>query len=226
MKTKTWPGAVLFDLDGTLVETLPDIRASLNAMLAARGAAPLDPETVRSFIGKGTRNSLNRALRARGFDPTEADIDAALVDFTRHYDSDPVAGSFVYDGVVPLLENLRQHGHRMAVCTNKQKGTAMHVLDALGIGGYFDVVVGGDEVEFRKPDPRHIDVVLDRMGASRADALFIGDSENDIEAAVAAGVPCVAVSFGYCNVPFDTFGPVPVVDRYDEIWPLIPTLRP
>lgn len=226
MGTVSWPGVVLFDLDGTLVESLPDIRASLNAMLAKRGLEPLDLPTVRGFIGKGTRNSLNRALRTRGQEPTEADIDAALVDFTAHYDSDPVAGSYAYDGVVALLDRLRAGGHRMAVCTNKQQATAVAVLEALGLLDYFETVVGGDVVPHRKPDPRHIDVVLERMNATRADALFVGDSENDIEAAVKAGVPCIAVSFGYCNMPFDAFGPVSVVDHFDQIWPLIPTLRP
>jgi len=225
MRNETWPRVVLFDLDGTLVETLPDIQASANGMLAARGLAPLDAKTVRGFIGKGSRNLMQRCLETHGLSPTEADIDDALRDFTIHYDREPVAGSFVYDGVVPFLERLRAGGHRLAVCTNKQKGTAVQVLDALGILQYFEAVVGGDDVVHRKPDPRHIDHVLTLMDLERADALFVGDSENDIEAATAADIPCIAVTFGYNSVPLEELSTVALVDHYDEIWPHVAGLR-
>lgn len=225
MRDETWPRVVLFDLDGTLVETLPDIQASANGMLAARGLAPLDAQTVRSFIGKGSRNLMLQCLKSHGLDPTEADIDAALHDFTIHYDREPVAGSFVYDGVIPFLERLRAGGHRLAVCTNKQKGTALNVLEALGILDYFEAVVGGDDVVHRKPDPRHIDYVLSLLDLKRPDALFVGDSENDIEAAVGADIPCIAVTFGYNSVPLEEFSTVALVDHYDEIWPHVAGLR-
>lgn len=225
MRDETWPRVVLFDLDGTLVETLPDIQASANGMLADRGLAPLDAVTVRGFIGKGSRNLMLRCLQTHGLEPTEADIDAALRDFTVHYDREPVAGSFVYDGVIPFLDRLRAGGHRLAVCTNKQKGTAVNVLKALGIHDYFEAVVGGDDVIYRKPDPRHIDYVLALLDLKRADALFVGDSENDIEAAHAADIPCIAVTFGYTSVPLAELSPHAIVDHYDEMWPFVASLR-
>lgn len=226
MKDIVWPKAVLFDLDGTLIETLPDIQASVNKMLSHRNLSPLDMDTVRGFIGKGSWNLMVRSLRAHGQEPSEQEIEAALHDFTMHYDADPIANSFAYDGVPALLDRLRDSGLALAVCTNKQKGTAVEVLRGLGLLDYFDVVIGGDEVEHRKPDPRHIDVVLSALNITRDDALFVGDSENDIEAAVAAELPCIAVSFGYCHVPMSSLSPTVVVDHYDEIWPLLEPLRP
>ena len=222
-----WPAAVLFDLDGTLIETLPDIRAAANGMLRDRGHGPLDDETVRSFIGRGSRFLVEFALRHSGDDPDDAAIDSALQGFLDHYDTDPTGHGYVYPGVVAVLDALSAEGRKLAVCTNKQKVTTVSVLDGFGLAKYFDVVIGGDEADpVRKPNPGHVTMVLDRLGIAVDDAVMIGDSENDIHAAKAAGVACIAVSFGYCHVPFEELAPDAIVDHYDDMLPAIWRLRP
>jgi len=222
--TNDWPRAVVFDLDGTLIESLPDIHASANKMLADLGLAPLSMETVKGFVGKGSRILAEKTLRYHGLEPDAAAIDGALRSFLAHYDEAPIATSYVYPGVTEVLRTLKDEGRRLAVCTNKQKSTTINVLDGFGLAPYFDVVMGGDEAPHRKPDPRHILDVLAKLGVSAADAVMVGDSENDIEAAQGANVKTVAVSFGYCHKPLAELAPDAVVDTFADVTEAIRSL--
>ncbi len=212
-----WPAAVIFDLDGTLIESLPDIQAAANAMLAAHGFDPLDAETVRSYVGKGSRNLVERALRRYGMEPTDADIDAGLAQFLAAHDKEPVGRGYVFEGVIGVLDELKAAGCRLAVCTNKLQGPTRQVLAGYGLDDYFEVVIGGDAASKRKPDPAHVRDVLERLAIGAADAVMVGDSENDIEAAQGADVATVLVSFGYCHVPLESLGANAIVERFADV---------
>ncbi len=224
--TDAWPKAVLFDLDGTLIHTLPDIHAAANGMLGDLDLPSMTETQVRALVGKGSRNLAEQSLRQAGRDPSDADIDHALSRFLHHYDQAPIAHGHVFPGVTDVLTTLRAEGRKLAVCTNKQKVTSDTVLKGFGLYEFFDAIVGGDEVEHRKPDGRHIHHVLDMLGVSASETAMVGDSENDIGAAQDAGVRTVLVSFGICHVPLESLNADVIVDHYDQVLGAIRGLAP
>lgn len=183
--------AVIFDLDGTLIDSDPDIRAALNRVLAAEGLAPLSTAEVQSMIGDGAKVLLERGFAARGSQPEPRHLAAFLAD----YEANSVVETVPYPGIVAALEALAAAGHRLGVCTNKPVAAARHVLARLGLDKYFAAVTGGDSTPFRKPDPKHLAATLAQLGASRA--VMIGDHENDINAAAGLGIPSIFVTWGY-----------------------------
>ncbi len=217
---------MLFDLDGTLIHTLPDIHAAANGMLADHGLPLVSEDEIRELVGKGSRNLAEQSLRRAGCTPSDADIDHALSRFLHHYDQAPIAKGVVFPGVYDVLRALKDDGRRLAVCTNKQKATSVTVLKGFDLYDFFDAVVGGDEVPHRKPDGRHVLHVLDLIGVTPAEAVMVGDSENDIGAAQDAGVRTVLVSFGICHVPLHSLGADQIVDHYDQVMRAIGNLAP
>jgi phosphoglycolate phosphatase len=183
--------AVVFDLDGTLIDSLPDIASSVNVSLAARGLAPLPAAEVERMIGDGAKVLLTKAFAARGAEMTEADLDAFVVYYTAHA-ADETAP---YPGIVETLEALRAAGHKLGVCTNKPEVAAREVLALLNLERFFDVVTGGDATPYRKPDPRHLAAAVEALGA--AEAVMIGDHYNDMAAAAGLGIPSIFVAWGY-----------------------------
>ncbi|MDB5406217.1 MAG: cbbZ1, partial [Rhodospirillales bacterium] len=176
---------IVFDLDGTLVDSLPDIAAAVNGALAEIGAAPLPLGQIRDMVGDGSPALMRRALAASGI---AADRHAdRLARFVALYDAAPVARTVAYPGVRETLAALAAEGRRMGVCTNKLQGTTLGVLRGLGLDGYFAAVLGGDMVAARKPDPGHLLAVLMALGGGPDGAVMIGDGENDIAAARSAG---------------------------------------
>jgi phosphoglycolate phosphatase len=185
--------AVVFDLDGTLIDSDPDIRAALNRVLVAEGLTPLTAAEVRSMIGDGAKVLVERAFAARGQAAHEDHVAAFIAD----YEANTVVETAPFPGIVEALQALNQAGHPLGVCTNKPVVAARNVLMALGLDHYFRVIVGGDSTPYRKPNPNHLAVVLQELGATPGRAVMVGDHANDIDAAAGLGVPSIFVSWGY-----------------------------
>ncbi len=201
-------------MDGTLVDSLPDLRGALNAMLRERDRRDLAPEEVRQMIGDGSRALVERALGVTG---TVSDADAAHERYFEFYTAASTNLSRLYAGVVETLDALRASGARLAVCTNKPQRATTIVLEGFGLAHYFDTVLGGDAVAFRKPDARHLLAALERLGATTREAVMIGDNENDYGAARAAGIPVILMRYGYLRVAPDTLTPDAWLERFAEI---------
>jgi phosphoglycolate phosphatase len=183
----------LFDLDGTLIDSAPDLRAALNRLMAAEGLAPFSLPEVVGFIGDGARVLVERALAARGRPFAAGLLDRFLEDYTAH----AAIETYAYPGISALLETLAEEGWRLAVCTNKPEAAAREVLGALGLTRHLAAIGGGDSFPTRKPDPAHLLATLAAAGGEVSQAIMIGDHHNDMAAARGAGVKAIFVSWGY-----------------------------
>lgn len=214
---------LLFDLDGTLVDTAPDLVETLNVILDRHGRTALPLESVTRMVGDGARALLERGFAATG-DPAP-DIDALTAEFIDIYVAACTVHSRPFEGVVETLEGLAAAGHRMAVCTNKPQAPSETILENLGLMRFFETVAGGDRFAVRKPDAGHLLGTLDLMaagdkargGADGEAAVMIGDSRNDVASARNAGLPVVVVSYGYTMIPPAELGGDALVDRFAEI---------
>jgi phosphoglycolate phosphatase len=190
--------AVLFDLDGTLLDTAPDLHAAVCAMLADLGRPPLPLEAVRAYVGRGIANLVKRSLAgALEVDDAAPVPGEALASFRRHYAHENGRNCRVYPGVIGGLEAAKKLGLPLAVITNKASAFTLPLLELSGIAKYFDVVVSGDTLPKIKPDPMALVWACGRFDVSPADALFVGDSVNDFNAARAAGCRVFLVPYGY-----------------------------
>lgn len=192
------PRLVMFDLDGTLIDSVPDLAAAVDRMLVELGRSPAGVENVRDWVGNGARVLVRRAL-AGGLDHAavgEAETEEALARFLDIY-ADCHHLTALYPGVHELLEALSTAAVELAVVTNKPERFVAPLLEQVGLGGYFRWIIGGDTLPQQKPDPAALLQVMRLAGVEAAQSLFIGDSRNDVLAARAAGVPCIAVSYGY-----------------------------
>ncbi|MCD1634854.1 phosphoglycolate phosphatase [Martelella mediterranea] len=191
----------IFDLDGTLIDTAPDLIASLNHAIAPAGLAPYGIEDTKILVGRGVRVMIERAFEHRDRSLDEDTFDACFERFSKHYRAGIPGESRPYPGIVAALDRLKSAGFDLAVCTNKRESFTMPLLEALGLTGYFTAITGGDTFAFRKPDPRHITETIARAGGDVANAVMVGDSSNDIDSAKGAGVATIAVTFGYADRP-------------------------
>ncbi len=205
---------LVFDFDGTLIDSAPELQHCLNAVLTEHGRSALPVEAVKTMIGNGVKKLVERGFNATGGAP--ADLDATMEQFMAHYYAAPVEDT-LYDGVRPTLGLLRDAGHRIAICTNKPYRATMRILKGLEIADYFEAVAGGDSFPVRKPDPGHLLGVLEILGTTPSHAIMIGDSPNDIGCAIAAEVRSVAVTYGYSNVPHAELGADVLIDRFDAL---------
>ena len=189
---------VIFDLDGTLVDSAADVAHAANAALAGEGLEPVTKEEAARLIGDGARKAVERAFVLRGGPMHEEALDRGARAFANAYvdPGQPVLGR-LYPGVAETLARMAAAGLSLGVCTNKPQAAAVRTLSALGIADRFAVLVGGDRTPFRKPDPRHLLACLQPLGSRPAAAAMVGDSTNDEEAARDAGTAFVGVSFGY-----------------------------
>jgi phosphoglycolate phosphatase len=210
--------ALVFDLDGTLVDSLPDLRAALNEMLRDLARRELSANEVRSMIGDGTHALVGRALSATG---EIVDLENAHQRFLDFYEAAPTPLSRLYPSVTATLHSLIELGARLAICTNKQQAATLAVLDGFNIAKYFEVIVGGDVVPFRKPDPRHLLTTLGQVRASPGESVMIGDNENDYAAGRAAGTAVILMRYGYLRVPAETLAPDAWLDQFAEIPPAL-----
>lgn len=208
---------VVFDLDGTLVDTLPDIEAAANAVLAAAGRRALRPREIRQLIGSGGRVLMRNAFRATGEPASESRIDAAFAAYVAAYEDSPTGGSTPFPGVHAALEALAERGLRLAVCTNKPDHLARVVLETFDLARFFAGVVGANALPVKKPRPEPLEEAVARAGGAGRPAVMVGDSPIDAEAARAASIPFIAVSFGYSPVPAAQLGADAVIDSFDEL---------
>ncbi|UYV37083.1 phosphoglycolate phosphatase [Rhodobacteraceae bacterium D3-12] len=185
--------AVVFDLDGTLIDSAPDIHAATNRMLVGAGAEPLTLSTVISFVGNGLPTLVARAMDARGIDMARHDELSRIT--LGYYEEASTALTRVYPGVFDALDRLQAEGHALGICTNKPETAARQVLDELNLARYFPAVLGGDSLSVKKPDPEPLRAVFAAMGAHSG--LFVGDSEVDAATAAAAQVPFALFTLGY-----------------------------
>ncbi|MBD9657522.1 phosphoglycolate phosphatase [Pseudomonas sp. PDM12] len=213
------PRLVMFDLDGTLVDSVPDLATAVDRMLVELGREPAGVERVRQWVGNGARVLVRRAL-AGGLDHSavgEAESEEALARFLDIY-ADCHELITLYPGVHELLEALSTAAVELAVVTNKPERFVAPLLEQVGLGGYFRWIIGGDTLPQQKPDPAALLQVMRLAGVSQAQSLFVGDSRTDVLAARAAGVPCVAVSYGYNHGrPVAEEAPQLVVDSLAEL---------
>ncbi len=212
--------AVIFDLDGTLVNSLPDMAKAVNHVLAACGRPELDDTQVEHMVGNGAKVLLERAFAACGGIPDDG-LPPHLAEFHRYYQAHPVVHTTIFPGVTDTLATLKNAGLVLAVCTNKSSASTREVLKGLNLDQYFAVVVGGDDTPALKPDPVHINTVLNRLGLAADQTVMVGDSINDALAAREAGVPCILVSFGYTKTSPHEMGAQLVIDDFRHLVPAI-----
>jgi phosphoglycolate phosphatase len=207
---------IVFDLDGTLVDTAPDLTNALNVVLTGRGHRPVPLETVRLCVGHGARVMIEQALRRAG---AEDDVDRMLAEFLAHYEANIAAESRPFPGAVAALDTLAAQRATLAVCTNKRETLSRRLLEELRLNHYFGAIAGRDTFAVSKPDPGHLTGTIALAGGDPSRALMIGDSEVDLRTAEAAGVPIVLVSFGYATQPLHGLASEVLIDHFDELVP-------
>ncbi len=208
---------IVFDLDGTLVDTAPDLIGSLNVLLAREGLAPITLNEGRGLIGGGVRPLIERGLAAQGRVLTAAQLDELYADYVTHYAEHIADGSRPFPGVESALDALAARGSRFAVCTNKLAWLSVRLLDRLGLSARFVAVCGQDTFGMQKPDPEVLRRTIRAAGGDLADSVMVGDSATDITTARAAGVPVVAVDFGYTDVPVAELAPDRIISHFDAL---------
>ncbi len=194
---------VVFDLDGTLVDTAPDLLGALNQILATQGLAPVALTEVRGLIGQGAKAMMRKGFALRGVEMEEIGLEALWADFIDHYIAHIADESVLYPGCLDALNDLCRAGATLAVCTNKTQRLAETLLSTLGVANRFAAIVGADAAPARKPDPRHLLTTLERANGVPSMAIMVGDSQTDAGAANAARMRFVYTPFGYGPKPSD-----------------------
>jgi phosphoglycolate phosphatase len=213
---KHWPAAVVFDLDGTIVDSVGDIASSINDLVASRGLAPFSLQTVREFVGNGIEALVERAFRARNVILDSGELKETVRSYEMIYGARLTETTTIYDGVVDVISELRAHGVGIGVCTNKMEKMAQRVVEGLGLGQHVDVVIGARDGRPQKPSPVPLRAALDLLGAAAEDSVMVGDSTADVQCARAAGTAMIGVSFGYSRIPMRELGADVTIDSYAE----------
>lgn len=213
---------MVFDLDGTLAETAGDLINTLNVILARADVAPVSFAEGRTLVGAGARALIQRGFEKAGQRVEGAELERLFEDFIAHYEAHIADTSHLFDGLLPAMDRLEAEGWSFAVCTNKIEEASVQLLTALGVASRFRAICGQDthRVDGRKiskPDPRALLMTIDLAGGDPARAVMIGDSRTDIDTAKAAGVPVVAVDFGYTDTHVSKLGPDAVISHFDEL---------
>jgi phosphoglycolate phosphatase len=206
---------IVFDLDGTLVDTAPDLTHALNYALARQGQPPVSAEMVRSLVGMGAMVMIGERLSRAG---VTADPQSMLGDFLVHYEANIAAESRPFPGAVEVLNRLRHEGATLAVCTNKRESLSRRLLQELELEGYFSAIAGRDTFPVAKPDPGHLTSVIGLAGGDPTRAVMIGDSDVDVRTAKAASVPVILVNFGYAIDKVEGERPEAVIDHFDQLY--------
>lgn len=210
-------GTVVFDLDGTLVDSAPDLADALDALLAERGLAPVGPDGARRLIGHGIAELVRAGLDQRGEVLPPDELAVAVKRFLRLYTTRLSRKSKPYPGAAETLTRLHLAGWRLVVCTNKLEASARGLLDDLGLLRAFALVAGPDTFGVAKPDPAHLLRCLPEGAAARGQAVLVGDSEVDVSCARAAGVPVIAATWGYARRPLAELKPDALISSLAEV---------
>lgn len=208
---------VIFDLDGTLVDSAPDMHAAANRALARDGRAPISLAQTRQFIGDGVPRFVERTFEASGPALSGGSLAAVVTDFLGDYEKNAAVLTRPYPGVVETLKTLKARGHRLGLCTNKPQTASQNLLRDLDLAGFFECVGGGDRYPVRKPNPGHLLGVLAELGVAPDTAIMVGDNEHDAETARAAKVRFVLVPYGYARMSLAEIPADFRIDRFDDI---------
>jgi phosphoglycolate phosphatase len=209
---------IAFDLDGTLVETAPDLVGTLNVLLREEGLPAFPLERARRFIGGGARLMLQRGFDAAGAHLAPEKAQDLYERFIVHYRDHLADESRPFPGVEATLDRLLDAGARLAVCTNKRTDLSQALLDALDLSRRFHAIVGSDATPAIKPDARHLETAVQRAGGTLDRAVMVGDAAPDAGAAKAAGTPLILVSYGYTDMPVHELEPDLMIDHFDELF--------
>jgi len=208
---------IAFDLDGTLVDSAPDLVGTLNYLLALENIAPLPLAEARTLIGGGARRLIERGFSAQGLTLDPPKMEALFERFIDHYQSHSTELTRPYPGVVEALTHLKSQEAKLVVCTNKMTRLANPILEGLNLAGFFDAVVGADSAPAPKPDARHLITAVDLAGGDMRRTIMVGDAGPDAGVARASSVPLILVSFGYCEGPVAHLEPDVLIDHYDDL---------
>ena len=209
--------ALIFDLDGTLVDSLADLRSAINRLLAELRLPPASLAEARIMLGDGAAAFVSRALESRGLVAAPAELERLTRRYLEFYGAEPVGETRPYPGVPETLERLRRSGHDCAVCTNKPKRAAAAVLEAVGLAHHFGAVVCPEDVGNRKPHPDHLAAAIAALGGAPTAAVMIGDSANDVRPARTLGVPVVVMEYGYSLERAESLGADLVLPRFSDL---------
>lgn len=210
---------VVFDLDGTLVDTAPDLVASLNHAVVQAGLEPVTYHDLTHLVGHGAKAMIERTFALRGKTLSQTDLDWQMKEFVDYYHGSMPGDSIPYPGVLAAMDRLRHAGYRLAVCTNKLEMLARSLLDGLGLTARFAAITGGDTFHVRKPDAEHLLSTIRLAGGVAERSVMIGDSLNDILVARNAAVRSIGVPFGYSDVPVESLEPDLIIRHFDELTP-------
>lgn len=208
---------IAFDLDGTLVDTAPDLIGALNLSLGEAGYKPAPFEETRNLVGAGARVMIERGLALEGARVSPEELDRLLARFMIHYEANLADQSRPFPGALEMLDRLKASNALLVVCTNKYEGFSVKLLRALGLAERFACIAGSDTFPMRKPDAGHLLGAVSRAGGHSSKVVMVGDSRTDVATARAANVPVIAVSFGYSDVPAGELGADKLVDRLSDV---------
>jgi phosphoglycolate phosphatase len=210
-------GIIVFDLDGTLVDTAPDLISALNFVLEREGLPPVPLQSARNMIGAGARKLIERGLELEGRVMSVADIDRLTSDFIDYYAAHIADASRPFEGLESALDDLAAQGYRFAVCTNKLEWLSKRLLDQLGLSTRFDAICGADTFGVSKPDPAILRQTVARAGGQMASVIMVGDAGPDIGVARRAGVPVIGVEFGYTDVSIAELKPDRLIGHFRDL---------
>ncbi len=217
--------SIIFDLDGTLIDSVPDLADAINRMLESLGREPFDEATIRGWVGNGAPTLVRRALS--GGTQIDGSIDETLFEraletFLQAYRNTLCSRTTLFPGAEPMLTHLAKTGYRLSIVTNKPEPFVAPILRHLGIEPYFDLILGAESVAYKKPHPTPLLHVCEQFGTGPDRSLMVGDSKNDILAAKAAGMQSVGVAWGYnYDEPVEAYGPDAVIGNFEELLQLL-----
>jgi len=205
---------VVYDLDGTLIDSAKDMQIAVSRVLADHGLPAISEDDARIFMGQGSKVTMNKAFAKSGRVLDDATLSAVTREFVRYYEMDPIRHTVAFDGVVDVVARFDSLGLRQGVCTNKFERPARMILQGLKLMPPIADLAGADTFPVRKPDPKHILMLVERMGGDPDRAVMIGDSIHDVEAAHGAGLPAVLVNWGYTARPASELGAEAVIEHF------------
>ena len=210
--------AILFDLDGTLVDSAPDLHAAANKLLAQENRRDVSLDEITMMIGDGVPKLVERSFEATGDPIEEGDLDVLAKRYLEFYEPHSADLTVPFPGALECLEHLKEQGYALGVCTNKPYGATMEILGSLGLSQYLSVIIGGDTLPgIKKPDPRHLLAALDKLGLSADQAVMVGDNANDVNAARGGSIAVIVCRFGYTKGPAEDLGGDRIIDHFDEL---------
>jgi phosphoglycolate phosphatase len=226
-QSKHFPKPLLvFDLDGTLAETAGDLISTLNVILTHEGLRKLPVEEARPMIGAGMRTLIKRGFSADGVALSDARLEDLFLKFLAHYEDHIADETRLYPGVIEALDQFEAAGWGFAVCTNKLEQTSVRLLTALGVADRFAAICGQNTFAVCKPNGDALRLTIERAGGEVQRAIMVGDSKTDIDTARNAGIPVVAMTFGYTDAPVATYAPDRAIDHFNELWAAVAALAP